>query len=354
MHLNRTIPLACACLALVLFLIAPGSQAATSFWPEDSSAPVVQTAQGLPRIHSLLVAHHGEPVIEQVFRGPGLEQPVNIKSLAKTVLAALTGAALQEGILESLDRPVVDLLGARVPDDATPGVEAITLSHLLSLQAGLGRTSGRNYGRWVVSPDWVAHVLTRPFEDKPGGTMLYSTGSSHLLSVALTETSGASTLALARRLLGEPLNIRIPPWPKDPQGIYFGGNDMLMSPRALMAIGELYRNDGLHQGRRLLPEGWVATSWQVRGRSAFTGDGYGYGWFLRELAGEQAYYGRGFGGQVLYVLPALALTIVVTSDPTPPSSGSGYLRQIHSIVEQHIIPAARKADRIHEASRPPE
>jgi hypothetical protein len=47
------------------------------------------------------------------------------------------------------------------------------------MQAGLGRTSGPNYGAWVASPNWVRYALSRPFEAEPGGEMLYSTGSSH-------------------------------------------------------------------------------------------------------------------------------------------------------------------------------
>ena len=75
--------------------------------------------------------------------------------------------------------------------------------------------------------------------------MLYSTGSSHLLSAVLTRASGRSTHDLAREWLAEPLGIELPPWPRDPQGIYFGGNDMLMSPRALLRFGELYGIVGL-------------------------------------------------------------------------------------------------------------
>jgi CubicO group peptidase (beta-lactamase class C family) len=113
--------------------------------------------------------------------------------------------------------------------------------------------------------------------------MLYSSGSSHLLSAVLTRASGRSTHALAREWLGEPLGIEIPPWPRDPQGIFFGGNDMLMSPRALLRFGELYRRDGVLNGRRILPEGWVAESWRLRttspwsfwGRLDHTFSGYG-------------------------------------------------------------------------------
>ena len=53
-------------------------------------------------------------------------------------------------------------------------------------------------------------------------------------------------------------------WQTDPKGIYFGGNNMALSPRALLAIGELYRNGGLHEGRRVLSENWVKRSWEPR------------------------------------------------------------------------------------------
>ncbi|WP_111642150.1 serine hydrolase domain-containing protein [Marinimicrobium alkaliphilum] len=324
---------------LVLFLcVLPfPAQAEETPWQDAFSAD----AEQLTRLRSVIIAHQGEPVFERVFRGPGLSDPVNIKSLSKTVLAALVGAAIDRGLIDSVDQPVVDLLGDRVPDNATEGVEQITVGHLLSLQAGLERTSGRNYGRWVVSDNWVEHILTRPFVDEPGGRMLYSSGSTHLLSAVLTEASGKSTLALAREWLGEPLNIAIPAWPQDPQGIYFGGNDMRLSPRALLVFGEMVRRQGRHGERQVLSADWVAESWQGRGRSAFTGDPYGYGWFALELAGERAYYGRGFGGQVLYVLPDLGVTAVFTADPEPPSPGSRYLRQIHGLLASHVIPALR-------------
>lgn len=61
---------------------------------------------------------------------------------------------------------------------------------------------------------------------EPGGEMIYSTGSSHLLSAILTRSTGMSTHAFAQRYLAPPLGFELRPWQKDPQGIYFGGNDM--------------------------------------------------------------------------------------------------------------------------------
>ena len=131
------------------------------------------------------------------------------------------------------------------------------------MQAGLERTSGPNYGRWVSSRNWVRNALSLPFAADPGGPMLYSTGSTHLLSAILTRASGQSTLELARNWL-EPLKgFSITAWDRDPQGIYLGGNQMAMSTRSLLAFGELYRNGGkTPEGVQIVPADWIAQSWQ--------------------------------------------------------------------------------------------
>jgi CubicO group peptidase (beta-lactamase class C family) len=305
-----------------------------------------QQASALNRVHSVVVAYDGEIIHEHHQGGPGVASPANIKSLSKTVLAAITGAAIEAGIIESTEQPMVALFGEHLPSGTDPRVGDITVAHLLALQAGLERTSGSNYGAWVASANWVNDAITRPFVDEPGGRMLYSTGTSHLLSAALTHASGETTHALAQRLLGDPLNIHIPPWLRDPQGIYFGGNDMQLSPRALIELGELYRNDGIvfdntvlndtgdgsEDGQRVLPEGWVEQSWQPRGTSRWTGDGYGYGWFITQLAGEAVYYGRGYGGQAVYVIPEREMTVVITSDPNPPSPGGQFQQHLNRLV----------------------
>lgn len=296
----------------------------------------VEQAAKLERLHSVLVAVEGQPVLAQVFGGPGLARPANIKSLSKTVLSAVVGAAIDRGVIPDSSQSIAGLLS--VPEQANPLVNDITVSHLLAMQAGLSHTSGRAYRDWVSSDNWVDYVLSRPFETDPGGRMLYSTGNSHLLSAALTQLTGRSTLELTREWLGNALNIMIHPWLQDPQGIYFGGNDMRLSPLALLQIGELYRNQGRHRDQQVLSSAWIEQSWQGRGRSAYSGDAYGYGWFITELAGYTTYYGRGYGGQMLYVIPTLAMTVVMTADPLPPSD-PGYMKKQHQLLSQWVIPA---------------
>jgi CubicO group peptidase (beta-lactamase class C family) len=167
--------------------------------------------------------------------------------------------------------------------------------------------------------------------------MLYSTGSSHLLSAILTRASGKSTRDLAREWLGPLPGFAVGGWERDPQGVFMGGNQMAMSARSLLAFGELYRTGGLApDGARLLSEDWIETSWTPRTRSIFSGEQYGYGWFLGRIGGEEVRYGWGYGGQMLYIVPRLGLTVVMTSDDSAPSARSGYRNDLHALLASII------------------
>lgn len=282
----------------------------------------LETAAGLTPLHSLIVARDGRIFVARRFGGPTLDRWANIKSVSKAVIVALVGIAIDRGVFTGLDQTIAPLLADRLPRNPDPRLHAITIDHLLSMRAGLDRTSCVNYGRWVTSPDWVRHVLSRPFVADPGGPMLYSTGDSHLLAALLTQATGRSTLALAREWLGAPLGIKIPPWPRDPQGIYVGGNDMLLSPRDLLRFAELHRLGGAIGGTRVLREDWIRACWTPRTASRFTGAPHGYAWFLAEANGYPRFYAWGFGGQMIHIVPRLGLSVVMTSDPTQRSGGA--------------------------------
>lgn len=302
-------------------------------------AGALARADSLPRLRCLLVARHGEVLVEQCYQGFDPDRVVNVKSVSKSVLSALVGIAIEEGHLEGTDQRVTPLLEAYLDSVPDPRKQRITLGQLLSMQSGLERTSGRAYGAWVQSSDWVADAIRRPVVAEPGGRMLYSTGNYHLLSAILTERTGQSTLAFARTRLGEPLGIAIPPWQTDPRGIYLGGNNMRLSPRAMIRFGELYRNRGEYGGREVVPTGWVRTSLEPRTRSRWSGEEYGYGWFLSDAGGYPMFYAWGYGGQFIFVVPDLELTMVATSDPNAPRGGR-HLEAIHDLLDDWIVPAA--------------
>ena len=338
-----TLPLLLIACGSIPQAAAPATRApATAGLDPAFLAQAIATARQLPRIRSLLVLRNGETLAEHRFNGgPPLDTPVNIKSASKSVMSALVGIAIQRGVLRGTDQPVLSVLSADAPANPDPRLGQVTVGNLLSMQAGLERTSGEYYGRWVSSPNWVRYALSRPFVAEPGGAMLYSTGSTHLLSAMLTRASGRSTLALAREWLAAPLGLTIPAWSADPQGIYFGGNEMRMSPRALARFGELYRLGGVVNGRRVLPAAWIAQSWTPRAISPWSGGQYGYGWFIGDARGHPVRFAWGYGGQMLYIVPDLGLTVVMTSDATAARDG-GHIAALHALLADGIIPAAEK------------
>ncbi len=297
----------------------------------------------LKPLKTVIVARDGRIVAEHGYRGHTTLESTNIKSASKSIISALVGIAIGKGLLEGPDQKIAPILKADLPASADPRLNEITIGNLLSMQAGLDRLSGPNYGRWVSSRNWVRFALSQPFVDQPGGAMLYSTASTHILSAILTKVGGRSTLVLAREWLGPVEGFHIGAWERDPQGIYLGGNQMAMSARSLLAFGELYRNGGrTADGRQVVPADWVGLSWQRRTNSRFSGDDYGYGWFTRQIGGEEVHFAWGYGGQMLYIVPSLDLTVVMTSQESGPSARNGYRDALHDLLGE-IISTVRAA-----------
>jgi CubicO group peptidase (beta-lactamase class C family) len=305
--------------------------------PTASLAGILDRAAALEPLKVVLVHRNGEPLAERAFNGRSLTASTNIKSASKSIVSCLVGIAIDRKLLEGPDQAIAPILKADLPRNPDPRIHDITIGNLLSMQAGLARMSGPNYGRWVASSNWVRFALSEPFDGEPGGPMLYSTASTHLLSAILTRVGGKSTLALARDWLEPVDGFRIGAWERDPQGIYLGGNQMAMSARSLLAFGELYRNGGkTASGTQVISQAWIDQSWTVRTNSRFSGDGYGYGWFMRNIGGEDVKFGWGYGGQMVYVVPSLAMTVVMTSNESGPSARNGYRDQLHDLLAQII------------------
>ena len=338
---------------LVVLLLALGSvpaapaalgRAAPAALDPAQRAAIVEYASALPRLRSLLVSLGGELVEEHYFNGATARSQANLKSASKTLIAILVGIAIDRGHLAGVRQPIAQLL----PDElegADPVKLSITLEDLLTMRSGLETTSNRNYGRWVQSRNWVRHTLARPLVDQPGGRMIYSTGSTHLLSAILTRASGMSTLEFGRRHLAQPLGITLPAWLRDPQGIYFGGNEMTLTPRAMLAIGDLYRRGGTIDGRQGVSLDWIRESTTPRTVSRYSRRQYGYGWWIRGIAGHPAYYAWGYGGQFIFVIPDLDSVIVATSSPNPGDGRRQHRRDLDALIERYLVPAIRKASR---------
>ncbi len=325
---------ACAVLAAAALLAPAGDTARAQ---PSALADAARAARELPRLHSLLVSHGGELVLEHY--GPRMTRArlANVKSVSKSVIATLVGIALDRGLIKSLQEPIASYF-PELRRDPDRRKLAITVEDLVSMRSGLESTSGAQYGPWVRSRDWIAYALRQPLVSQPGTVMEYSTGSSHLLSAILTRVSGTNTWSFTQTALGKPLGITFARWPRDPRGIYFGGNEMLMTPRQMVALGELYLNRGRAGGRQVVSADWVRTSCVPRAVSRWDPDHeYGYGWWIDEVGGRQTCYAWGFGGQFIFVFHDLGLVVVATSSTDVSDERWDYRQRLLALIAQHVV-----------------
>ncbi len=304
-----------------------------------SLGPAADAASKLPRLRSLVVSHHGTIVLERYYNGARAASAANIKSASKSVISALVGIAVSRGLIKSVDQKIVDYF-PELASDPEPSKREITIDDLLTMRSGLESTSGRNYGAWVQSPNWVRFVLRRPLIDEPGTRIEYSTGTSHLLSAIITKATKMSTWQFAQEQLARPLGFSLARWTQDPQGIYFGGNEMSMTPRQMTEFGELYLNGGKVGDRQVIAKSWIDRTRVPRGRSRWGSDReYGMGFWIRELAGHDSYYAWGYGGQFIFIVPDKDLVIVTTSQSDVSRERRDHLDTIyqlaHDIVRLH-------------------
>ncbi len=303
---------------------------------QPSFDAAVKTGDRMPRLHSLLASRHGQVVLEHYFHGASAASHENVKSAAKSVISALVGIAIERKLLPGVDVPIASYFPELTAPNVDPRKRKITIEDLLTMRSGLVETN-RGYGAWVRSSNWVQYLLTRPLQQEPGEPMNYNTGNTHLLSAILTKVSGSDTWTFAQNVLAGPLGITLAKWPRDPQGVYFGGNDMLLTPRQMLKFGELYLHQGRSGDRQIVPSSWVKASWIPRTRSLRSGQLYGYGWWITELAGQSVEFAWGFGGQYIFVVPSLDLVVVTTSSVALGDDRREYRLDLFEMVGRSVI-----------------
>jgi len=299
---------------------------------------ILAEAESINSLRSLIIQQNGEVISERYFKGRSPNRAFNIKSASKSIIALLIGIAIEEGFIPSVDEPISSYFPEYFKQNPNPKKENISLKNLLSMQAGLRSTSSGNYGAWVISDNWVDFALDQEFVADIDGRMVYSTGTSHLLSVIITKASGMSTKAFADEFLFAPLNIRVGGWDRDPQGYYMGGNNMALKPSDLLKIGQMLLDDGVWENQQIVSKKWIVDSFQTYTYSNYNPYGYGYQWWNKKTAGYTTFFAWGHGGQYIMMIPELNAVVVMTSSVTAESRRRTYKRHIFDLLESHIIP----------------
>ena len=209
-----------------------------------------------PNVLSLAISRDGALEREQYFHGAGPDSPQDVRSVTKSVVALVVGAALDRGCLSSLDETLGDALGPLTPED--PDKAAITLRDLLTMSSGLAwsEVGADGYDQWAAAPDQVAYVLARDLVEPPGSTFDYDSGAFHLLSVAISEACAPAAEFAAAHLLG-PLGIQSRAWETDNQGFTNGAAGLKLTTREMLTVGNLVLDAGAAGGAQLVSADFV-------------------------------------------------------------------------------------------------
>ena len=115
---------------------------------------------------------------------------------------------------------------------------------------------------------------------------------------------------------------------------------MELTPRQMLAFGELYLNKGRYKDKQVISEEWVNKSIQAKVASP-RGQGrhYGYGWWIRDTAGYETPYAWGYGGQFILLVPEEKLVVVVTSNSNPGNNRRYHTRAAYRLVEDAVVAA---------------
>jgi CubicO group peptidase (beta-lactamase class C family) len=271
-------------------------------------------------VKAIVILHDGQLVAERYAPDYGPNTPVLGYSLGKSMINALVGILVRQNKL-SLNQP------APVPEWNNPSDPRhnITINDLLRMTSGLALEEADNgfdpVSRMLfLEPDMAGFAARAHLKSPAGAKFEYTSGNTLILSRIIRDAVGGhaqDVVEFARKELFGPLGISTATIEFDATGTPIGSTNILASARDWARFGELYRNDGVVNGRRILPEGWVSYSasptlesdygagfWTNRGAH-----GYARG-RIRAGMPEDAFYGSGNLGQRVVIIPSAHLVIL--------------------------------------------
>ncbi len=279
-------------------------------------------------LHSFMLLRHGHVVAEGWWAPYAAATPHALYSLSKSFTATAVGMAVAEGKL-SLDDNILQLFPKEAPAAPSANLKAMRLRDLLRMSTG-----HQAEPKLPPAESWAKAFLAQPVPFKPGTHFQYNTPATYMLSAAVQQATGQTTLDYLTPRLFEPLGVRAPTWEASPQGVSTGGYGLSVRTEDIAKFGQLYLQKGQWGGKQLVPAAWVeaATARQTSNGSGPKSDwdqGYGYQfWRCR----HGAYRGDGAFGQYCVVLPEQDAVVAITG-------GVKNMQAVLDLVWDQLLPA---------------
>jgi CubicO group peptidase (beta-lactamase class C family) len=305
---------------------------------------------------AFVVTWKGHLVGERYADGVGPATPLEGWSMGKSVTATLLGVLMQQGAY-TLDQP------APIPEWQAPGDPraAIRIRDILQMSSGLRIRAPQDpdYDPAGPYPDHLylytgtvnsfQYAATRPLQWPPGQVGRYRNTDpvlgNYLVRLAV-EKRGEEYLSFPQRALFDRLGIRTMVAETDPFGNFLLQGYELASARDWARLGNLYLQDGVWNGERVLADGFVdfvstlAPAWVADGRPIYGG----FFWINGQRAfpvPADAYYMAGAGGQNTIIIPSHDLVVVRLGHSKGEAVGKQGLSRALELMLQAVPAVAR-------------
>ncbi len=290
-------------------------------------------------LHTLLVSRGGKVLFEHYGTGDDeiLAKPLgtvtfgptvlhDLRSVTKSIVGMLYGIALAGSKVPPPEAKLYDQFPEYADLGRQPGRERITVAHVLSMTLGMewdeltipyGSPSNRAMAM-ELSPDRYRFVLDRPIVGEPGVKWAYNGGATALLGRLIAKGTGEKLPDYARHALFDPLGVGPTEWSNVLQDEAHAAVGLRMRAPDLLRVGQMVLAGGAWQGRQVVPQAWLRQSMTPRVpiEDLFH---YGWHWFLGEvpvgtpIRTERLIAGTGWGGQRLFLMPALDLVVAMNA-----------------------------------------
>ena len=272
-----------------------------------------------------------------------------LQSVTKSITSAALGIAIDEGLIEGVDVPAMEMFEGYGQDLNDPLRKAASLEDLLTMRSGIDWNEMTSYNDSTnsciimeKSENWVQYVLDQPMREEPGTVFDYNSGVSVLLGKIIELKTGQTADKWTEEKLFKPIGIDEYYWKKTPKGEVDTEGGLYLSAYDLARIGYLFMNGGEWEGQQVISKEWVDASTSsvvedVRPDNDRPDTGYGYQWWIpvEETLGTKVFAGNGYGGQFLQVVPEHDMIVVFNGwnihERTPLSSWSA--------LKDRILPA---------------
>jgi CubicO group peptidase (beta-lactamase class C family) len=299
----------------------------------DFIRAVEQHTHPLDALQGFMLLRHGNVAAEGWWAPYTPQTPHALYSLSKSFTSSAIGMAVNEGLL-SVDDPVLKFFPGDAPANPGRNLKAMRVRHLLSMNTGHKEDTTLRVFRGG-DENWARAFLALPVERRPGTWFVYNTAATYMLSAIITKLTGKTLLDYLRPRLFEPLGIADPTWETDPRGINIGGSGLHIKAEDIARFGQMYLQKGVWNGRRILPEAWVAEATSAQSDNSNTQTnpdwtvGYGYQfWRCR----HNGYRGDGAFGQYCIVMPEQDAVLVI-------NGGVRDMQLVMDLVWEHLLPA---------------